>query len=140
MINTVTLFGRLTADAEMKGNSSGIAIAKFSLAVNENKKNNEELTHYIDCTAFGRTAEIIRDYLGKGQPAVIQGKLHQDHWETKDGEKRTKLGVIVENLQLIPRTNGAPKQNSSSQPTQKSKAGLKKSSPGENEFESDMPF
>ncbi|UCH77608.1 MAG: single-stranded DNA-binding protein [Candidatus Coatesbacteria bacterium] len=110
--NRVFLLGNLTADPETRDLPSGGVVTDLRLAVNRTYRNREgELTEevsFIDCTAYGRTAEIARDYLKKGQPSFVEGRLHQDRWETNAGDKRSKLKVVVERLVLLPRrTEGA---------------------------------
>lgn len=105
--NRVFLLGNLTADPETRSLPSGGVVTDLRLAVNRTYRNRDgELTEevsFIDCTAYGRTAEIARDYLKKGQPSFVEGRLHQDRWETTAGEKRSKLKVVVERLVLLPR-------------------------------------
>mgnify|MGYP001312380885 CR=1 FL=1 len=144
MINTVALFGRMTSDAEMRAVGNGLIIAKFSIAVHEQKKNKEEVTHFIDCTAFGKTAEIIRDYLGKGQPVLLQGRLNQESWESKDGIKKSRLGVIVEKLQLMTRQSSGAQESQNAKKSEKTPVRSKNTRSQINDFneesQSDMPF
>jgi len=103
-INKVTLAGRLTRDPEIKHTPSGTTIADFSLAVTRFYKNNagesQEDTDFIDCTAFGRSAEIIQKFLKKGNPVYVEGRLKLDTWES-NGQKRSKLKVIAESMQFV---------------------------------------
>lgn len=104
--NHVTVMGNLTRDPEIKYTPKGTPIAEFGLAINryytpENGERQEQTT-FVDITLYGRTAEIAKDYLGKGKPVYIEGRLHLDTWDDKEtGQKRSKLKVIGENLQLI---------------------------------------
>ena len=101
--NCVILMGNLTRDVELRHTQGGVAIAEIGLAVSEKFKKGGQLqeeTSFIDCTAFNRTAEIAAEYLSKGKPVLIQGRLKQERWET-DGQKRSKVVVIVDKLQLI---------------------------------------
>ena len=102
--NRVILVGNVTRDPELKMLSSGTAVCEIGLAVNERYKNKsgewvEEPT-YVDITLWGRTAEVANQYLSKGSPAMIEGRLKLETWE-KDGQKRSKLKVIGERLQLL---------------------------------------
>jgi single-strand DNA-binding protein len=104
-LNRVFLMGNLTRDIELRNTSSNLAIAKFGLAVNRRWRtpegeDREEVT-FVDCDAFGRTAETLAKYLSKGRPVFIEGRLKLDQWEDKEGNKRSKLGVVVETFQFI---------------------------------------
>jgi single-strand DNA-binding protein len=108
--NRVFLLGNLTADPDSRDLPSGGIVTDLRVAVNRTYRNRDgELTEevsFIDCTAYGRTAEVARDYLKKGRPVFLEGRLHQDRWETGEGEKRSKLKVVVERLVLLPRRTG----------------------------------
>lgn len=109
--NRVFLLGNLTADPESRDLPTGGIVTDLRLAVNRTYRNREgeqtEEVSFIDCTAYGRTAEVARDYLKKGRPVFLEGRLHQDRWETNEGDKRSKLKVVVERLVLLPRRAGA---------------------------------
>jgi single-strand DNA-binding protein len=102
--NRVILVGNLTRDPELRYTPSGTAVTDIGLAVNDRRKgpNGEwvEETTFVDVTLWGRTAEIATEYLSKGSSALIEGRLKLDTWET-DGQKRSKLKVIGEKLQLL---------------------------------------
>ena len=102
--NRVILLGNLTRDVEVKYLQSGMAVAELGLAVNDRRKNQagewvEEVT-FVDITLWGRTAEVAGEYLSKGSPVLIEGRLKLDQWET-DGQKRSKLKVIGERMQMV---------------------------------------
>ncbi len=102
--NRVILLGNLTRDIELRYTTSGMAIGDVGIAVNDRRKNQngewvDEAT-FVDVKFFGRTAEIAGEYLSKGSPVHLEGRLKLDMWE-KDGQKRSKLYVIVEHMQLI---------------------------------------
>ena len=99
-VNRTILAGRITRDIETRTAQSGTVFAKFGLAVNR-KRGNEEETCFIDAVAFGRTAEVIAQYLAKGDPIFVEGRLSYSTWEGQDGGKRSKLEVIVENFQFV---------------------------------------
>ena len=104
--NRVILMGNLTRDPEMRYSGSGMAIAKLGLAVNDRRKapNGDwvDETTFVDITLFGRQAEIASEYLTKGAPCLIEGKLKLDTWEDKnDGQKRSKLTVIGDQVRLL---------------------------------------
>ncbi|MBL67598.1 MAG: single-stranded DNA-binding protein [Verrucomicrobiales bacterium] len=104
--NKVILMGNLTRDPEVRYTSGGTAIAKLGLAVNRRWTNKEgqpqEETTFVDVDAFGRQAETIGQYLKKGRPVMVEGRLKLDQWDDKQtGQKRSKLGVILENFQFL---------------------------------------
>ena len=102
--NRVILIGNLTRDAELKYTKSGTAVANAGLAVNDRRKDNSgewiEDTTFVDVTLWGRTAEVAAEYTRKGEPIMIEGRLKLDTWE-QDGQKRSKLTVVGERLQLL---------------------------------------
>jgi single-strand DNA-binding protein len=102
--NRVILMGNLTRDVELRYTQSGLAVTDIGMAVNDRRKNQagewvEEAT-FVDVTLWGRTAEIASEYLNKGSPVFIEGRLKYDTWES-EGQKRSKLRVVGERLQLI---------------------------------------
>jgi len=104
--NKVMLMGNLTRDPEVRYTPKGTAVAEIGLAVNriysgENNEKREETT-FVDVTLWGRTAEVAGEYLKKGRPVFIEGRLQLDSWEDKQsGQKRSKLRVVAEGMQLI---------------------------------------
>ncbi len=104
--NKVILAGNLTRDPELRYTPKGVAIAKLGLAINRVWKNEagetkEEVT-FVDVDAFGRQAEVIGQYLKKGRPILMEGRLRLDQWDDKQtGQKRSKLGVILEAFQFM---------------------------------------
>ena len=108
--NRVILMGNVTRDIELRYTNSGMAVTEVGLAVNDRRKNAAgewvDEANYFDITMFGRTAEIAAEYLSKGSPVFIDGNLKYDTWE-KDGQKRSKVHVICDRMQLIgPRSEG----------------------------------
>jgi single-strand DNA-binding protein len=102
--NRVVLMGNLTRDVEVRYLQSGMAVADIGLAVNDRRKNQagewvEEAT-FVDITLWGRTAEVAGEYLSKGSPILVEGRLKLDTWET-DGQKRSKLKVVGERMQML---------------------------------------
>jgi single-strand DNA-binding protein len=104
--NKVLLMGNLTRDPQLKYLPSQTAVAEFGIACNRKFKSaqgedREEVT-FVDCSAFGKTGELINQYFTKGKPIFIEGRLKYDSWEDKQGGgKRSKMTVIVENFQFI---------------------------------------
>lgn len=111
--NKVVLVGNLTRDPELRYTPKGTAIAKIGLAVNrtwksESGETKEEVT-FVDVDVFGRTAENVGQYMRKGSPILIEGRLRLDTWEDKQtNQKRSKLGVVAENVQFL----GSPRGES----------------------------
>jgi single-strand DNA-binding protein len=103
--NRVILLGNVTRDIEVKHLQSGVAVTEVGLAVNDRRKDDSgswiEETTFVDVTLWGRTAEIASEYLVKGAPVLIEGRLKLDSWE-KDGKKNYKMRVIGEKMQMIP--------------------------------------
>ncbi|MEY2503068.1 MAG: single-strand DNA-binding protein [Verrucomicrobiota bacterium] len=108
--NKVILLGNLTRDPEVRYTPKGTAVTDLGLAVNrtytaDNGEKREEVT-FVDVTFWGRTAEVAGEYLKKGRPVFVEGRLQLDSWDDKtSGQKRTKLKVIGENMQML----GAPR-------------------------------
>lgn len=93
--------GRITKDIELQTGRSGSEYAKFTVAVNRRKdKNGETKADFIDCTAFGKTAAFVAKYFKKGDGIVVDGALESDTYEAKDGTKRTKWGIRVEEVEF----------------------------------------
>jgi single-strand DNA-binding protein len=111
-VNKVILIGNVTRDPEIKYTPKGTAVTDLGLAINrfipasEGGDRREETT-FIDVTLWGRQAEIANEYLKKGRPVYIEGRLQMDSWEDKQtGQKRSKLRVVGENLQLLGSRDG----------------------------------
>ncbi len=115
--NKVILVGNLTRDPELRYTPKGTAIAKIGLAVNrvwtnEAGEKKEEVT-FVDVDVFGRTAENVGQYMRKGRPILIEGRLKLDQWDDKQtGAKRSKLGVVAETVQFL----GSPTGGDSGSP------------------------
>jgi single-strand DNA-binding protein len=110
--NKVILMGNLTRDPELRYTPKGMAIAKVGLAVNrvwtnEAGEKKEEVT-FVDVDVFGRTAENVGQYMRKGRPILIEGRLRLEQWDDKQtGQKRSKLGVVAETVQFLGSPAGA---------------------------------
>lgn len=110
-VNKVFLMGHLTRDIELKHTPSDQAVATIGLAVNRVYKTrdgeNREETTFVDCEAWGRTAEIMSQYLCKGRPVFIEGRLKLDQWDDREtGKKRSKLKVVIDNFQFVDSKGG----------------------------------
>ena len=102
--NRVILMGNLTRDPEVRFAASGTAVVNIGLAVNRRVKKNDqwvEEASFFDAVIFGTRGEALAKYLGKGDPVLIEGELVQDRWETKDGDKRSKVVIHVNNFTFV---------------------------------------
>ena len=110
--NKVLLLGNLTRDPEVRYTPKGTAVTELGIAVNriytgENGEKREEVT-FVDVTVWGRTAEIVGEYLRKGRPVFIEGRLQLDSWDDKQsGQKRNKLKVVADNVQFLGARGGS---------------------------------
>lgn len=108
--NKVFLMGNLTRDVELRHTSGNQAVANIGLAVNRRYRTgdgeNREETTFVDCEAWGRTAETMAKYLSKGRPVFIEGRLKLDSWQDKEGNNRSKIRVVVEGFQFIDSRGG----------------------------------
>jgi len=148
-VNKVILIGNLTRDPEIKYTPKGTAVAELGLAINRfipasdgNEKREE--TTFIDVTLWGRTAEVASEYAKKGQPIYIEGRLQLDSWEDKtSGQKRSKLKVVGENIQLLGSKGGGGSRGGDDDgppPRPRSGGGGAPSRPAAEPEDDDIPF
>ena len=109
-INRVIISGNLTRDPELRQTAGGLPVLGFGVAVNDRRKNNqtgewEDYPNFVDCTMFGTRAQSVMRFLSKGSKVVIEGKLRWSQWE-RDGQKRSKLEVIVDEIEFMSSRNG----------------------------------
>ena len=109
-INRVLVTGNLTRDPELRATQSGSQVLSFGIAVNDRRKNPstgewEDYPNFVDCTMFGTRAEKIANYIAKGSKVAIEGKLRYSSWE-RDGERRSKLEVIVDEIEFMSSRGG----------------------------------
>jgi len=139
-INNLTIVGRLTRDPEARIAGS-TSLASFSIACGRTFTTNgekREETVFLDCTAWGRLGEIVIQYAGKGKQVAITGRLKQDNWTTQEGQKRSKIGLVVETLQLL-----GGRADSAGQAPPGGEIGLGsagQTGPDDHFFEDDIPF
>ncbi len=114
-LNKVMIIGNLTADPEVRTTPRGTSLTELRLAVNrvtsgQGEGERREETTYLDVTCWGRTGEVAAQYLAKGRPVFIEGRLQQDTWEDKQtGQRRSRIRIVAENLQLLgSRGEGVP--------------------------------
>lgn len=139
--NRVILLGNATRDVECRYLSSGTAVAEVGLAVNEKRKDGdnwiEEVT-FVDVTLWARTAEVAAEYVRKGTPILIEGRLKLDTWEA-EGQKRSKLKVVGEKMQLLG-SKPSGEQGSERQPQQSQRRSAGASNRQAPQAEEDTPF
>ncbi len=115
-INRVIISGNLTRDPELRQTQSGMPVMSMGVAVNDRRKNPqtgewEDYPNFIDCTMFGQRAQSLANYLSKGTKVSIEGKLRWSQWE-RDGQKRSKIEVIVDELEFMSSRNSGSQQQS----------------------------
>lgn len=135
-MNNVSLIGRLVRDAELKFTNGGNAVCEFSLAVNERKKQGEQwvdVANYFDVTLFGRRGEALQQYLSKGKQVGVAGRLQQQRWQNQEGQNRSKVAVIANDIYLLGGGDGN-QSRSSGAPARRQDNG-----PGQPEFEDEFP-
>lgn len=144
-VNMVVLIGRLTRDAELRYTNSGIAVCRFSLAVNRRKRSGdswETEANFFDVVVWGKQGEAVQRYLEKGKQVAVSGELRQSRWE-QNGQNRSKVEVIAANLQLLGGGSSGGRR-----PTEASNSGDDGFSPpegdadfgGPEDFNDDIPF
>jgi single-strand DNA-binding protein len=103
--NKVILAGNLTRDPQLSYLPNNTPVCEFGLAINRKWKSQtgemKDETTFVDCRAFARQAETISQYLSKGRPVLIEGRLRYEQWESKEGQKRSRLSVVVETFQFL---------------------------------------
>jgi len=111
-LNHVMIMGNLTRDPELRYTPKNVAVVNIGIAVNRRWRNQEgeqqEETTFVDCEAWGRTAEVMNEYLRKGRPVYVDGRLRLDQWQDKEGNNRSKLKVVVDNFQFLDSRGGDP--------------------------------
>jgi len=100
----VILVGHLVRDCETRSLSTGTMVMENAIAVNRKYKEDEKVS-FIDFKVFNKTAEIMAKYLNKGDAAMIEGELIQDRWENAEGEKRSKIYVLVDRFVFMPKSS-----------------------------------
>ncbi|HXF10283.1 MAG TPA: single-stranded DNA-binding protein [Desulfuromonadaceae bacterium] len=146
--NKVILVGNLTRDPELRYTPKGTAVAKIGLAVNRNwtsesGEKKEEVT-FVDVDVFGRTAENVGQYMRKGRPILIEGRLKLDQWEDKQsGQKKSKLSVVAETVQFLGSPGGgegAPAAPRAARPAAAAAAPAAEGADAEPPADDDVPF
>lgn len=110
MFNKVILIGNLTRDPELRYTPQGTSVCNFGLAVNRKYRQAEEMKEevtFINIVVFGKQADTCGQYLSKGSPVLIEGRLRENRWETPEGQKRSRHEVIAESFKFLPRKQSA---------------------------------
>jgi len=143
-INRVVISGNLTRDPELRATSSGMAILKMGIAVNDRRKNSqsgewEDVPNFFDVTVFGQRGESISRFLSKGSKVAIEGKLRWSQWETPDGDKRSKVEIIADDIEFMSSRDSGSGQGGGGYDAPS--APKKTASPASPDtFEDDIPF
>lgn len=110
-MNKVILAGNLTRDPQLSTLPSNTSVCEFGMAINRKWRSPsgemKEDTCFVEMKAFGKPAETLNQYMSKGKPLLVEGRLKYEQWEGKDGGKRSKLYVVVENFQFLGASSGA---------------------------------
>jgi single-strand DNA-binding protein len=152
-INHVVLVGRLTRNAELKYTNSGAAVSKFSVAINQRRKKDDqwvEESHFFDIVFWGKSAEAINQYLVKGKQVGIEGQLRQDRWE-QEGQSRSRVEIFATNVMLLGggqtgggqaggSQGGAAPRPSGQQPESKGEGDFPEGEAPNGGFHDDIPF
>ena len=137
-INRVVISGKLTRDPELRSTAGGTAVLGFGVAVNDRRRNPqtgewEDRPNFVDCTMFGARAEGVARHLSKGQKVAIEGRLRWSQWE-RDGERRSKLEVVVDEIEFMTSREGG------SAPRQSAPANPREAAPDLSVFDEEIPF
>ena len=135
-INRVIISGNIGQEPELRSTASGMPVLSFSVAVNDRRKDSSgewtDYVNWISCTMFGARAESVSRYLSKGSKVAIEGKLRWSQWETKEGQKRSKIDVIVDEIELMSSRNDQSSYGGGNQPANES--------PSATIYDEDLPF
>lgn len=135
--NRVILMGNLTRDPELRYTPSGTAVVNFRMAVNRNYRGQDgedrEETLFIDVTAWRRQAEVINEYFSKGRPIFLEGRLQLDEWTNSEGQRRSKIRVVLQNFQFV-----TPKGDTGA-PSRRPASGGREGPPAGRDTSSDQP-
>lgn len=145
-VNHVVLIGHLTRDADLKYTSGGTPVSKFSIAINKRKKQGEEWVDevsFFDIVLWGKSAENLNNFLVKGKQVAVEGELHQNRWE-QEGQNRSKVEIIANNVQLLGGSDVQSKNQSSQGSGYQKPTATSKQTEQENsdtpDFPDDIPF
>lgn len=149
-INKVIISGNLTRDPELRATAGGMQVMSLGVAVNDRRKNAqtgewEDYPNFVDCTMFGTRAESLARFLSKGTKVAIEGKLRWSQWE-RDGQKRSKLEVVVDDLEFMSSRQQGAQQQYAPQPQQQPQQYAQQQQyapqpyPQQDAYSADIPF
>ena len=142
-LNKVMLIGNLTRDPQLSYLPSQTPVVEFGLAISRRYKKQDgsqgEETTFVDCQMFGKRAEVINQYVKKGNPLFVEGRLKFDSWE-KDGQKRSKLRVFVENFEFLGKSGGGQSSGNEGGGYQSTPAPTAPEAPHGGGMDDDIPF
>ena len=141
-INTITISGNIGRDPEQKSTQGGGFVLRFSVAVTDRVRRNdqwEDYTNWVSCVMFGKRAESIAQYLHKGSKVCVQGKIRETKWQTKDGQNRSTLEVIVDEITFDSQQQRQP-QYQQPQPYQQPQMQPQMQQPTPSLYDSSVPF
>jgi single-strand DNA-binding protein len=145
-LNKVFLMGNLTRDPEVRHTPKGTAVGDLAMAINMSYRaqdgTEKEEVCYVDVVVWGRQAETCRDYLSKGAPVFVEGRLQLDQWEGPEGEKKSRMRVRADRVQFLSRGGGAGggARSGKGNPATADDGGGKGSAPARDIPEDDVPF
>ena len=146
-INRVNISGNLTRDPELRSTPGGTQVLTFGVAVNDRRRNQqsgewEDVPNFIDCVVFGARAQALSRFLSKGAKVAIEGKLRYSSWEAKGGGKRSKLEVVVDEVEFMSQDGGqgSTYQQPAPQPEQSFTAAPATASPAAAVYDENLPF
>lgn len=142
-INRVNISGNLTRDPEQRATQGGTSVVTFGVAVNDRRRNPqsgewEDYPNFIDCAVFGNRADALAKLLHKGMKVAIEGKLRWSQWE-KDGQKRSKIEVIVDEVEFLSQRQQGNQQPEQQQPQYQPQQGYQQP-PIADVYDEDIPF
>ena len=144
-INKVFITGNLTRDPELRETPGGFQVLSFGVAVNDRRKNNqtgewEDYPNFVDCTMFGKRAESVSRFLSKGTKVAVEGKLRWSQWQAQDGSKRSKLEVVVDEIEFMSSRDGSQAAPRTQAPAQSYAAAPAAPSIDTSVYDEDIPF
>jgi single-strand DNA-binding protein len=147
-LNKVILLGNLTRDPELRYTPNGTPVATMGLAVNRRYRQGDETKEevcFVDVVTFGRQAETVSEYLQKGRPALVEGRLQWRSWESEDGQRRSKHEVVAERVQFLPssaagREGGRDTAEAAGPPRESGRDAAEAAGPPPYDTDDDIPF
>jgi len=112
MVNHLVMQGRMVADPELRDTNSGVKVANFRIAWSEKYKEKENKC-FLECKAFGPQAEFLQKFFRRGQEIAVEGKLNTEEWENQQGEKRSKIVLVISNLHFCGKKDGSSESGQS---------------------------